>query len=172
MFQFPDIYHFPPFFTLQPVEQTRRKQLTQWADVILSYTFHHGSHQISISSPVWENKEISRKLAPDDAQKVLADMVEKGFAIWQSSDLKSCVVSGRKSGEWADILYKWSKDVFQTNKICTLYELTTGALAGSDEFKDEPADILLNALKILEKDGKVVIIEADAIDEVGIKFLG
>ena len=33
----PDFYHFPPFFTIQPVLSTREKQLGQWRELILKY---------------------------------------------------------------------------------------------------------------------------------------
>jgi hypothetical protein len=36
-FQLPDLYNFPPFFTIQPVLITREKQLEQWRDLILKY---------------------------------------------------------------------------------------------------------------------------------------
>ena len=35
--QLPDFYHFPPFFTIQPVLSTREKQLGQWRELILKY---------------------------------------------------------------------------------------------------------------------------------------
>eukprot|EP00956_Cyclotella_meneghiniana_P044092 scaffold301725_cov86-Cyclotella_meneghiniana.AAC.4 len=36
-YQYPDVYHFPPFFTIQPVLSTREKQLAQWRELILKY---------------------------------------------------------------------------------------------------------------------------------------
>lgn len=33
----PEFYHFPPFFTLQPVLETRKMQLKLWHDFILKW---------------------------------------------------------------------------------------------------------------------------------------
>jgi hypothetical protein len=37
----PEFYHFPPFFTLQPVLETRKMQMKLWHDFILRW------HQVS-----------------------------------------------------------------------------------------------------------------------------
>ena len=35
--KFPEFYNFPPFFTIQPVLETREKQLALWRQLILDY---------------------------------------------------------------------------------------------------------------------------------------
>lgn len=40
--ELPEFYHFPPFFTLQPVLETRKMQMKLWHDFILRW------HQVSL----------------------------------------------------------------------------------------------------------------------------
>jgi ESCRT-II complex subunit VPS25 len=35
--ELPEFYHFPPFFTLQPVLETRRMQLKLWHDFVIRW---------------------------------------------------------------------------------------------------------------------------------------
>ena len=36
-FTLPDYYNWKPFFTIQPIEATRTKQLKLWCDLIVAY---------------------------------------------------------------------------------------------------------------------------------------
>ena len=50
------VYNFPPFFTLQPNETTRRKQFGLWKDVLIS----NRVFMITKSNPVFHNLKINR----------------------------------------------------------------------------------------------------------------
>lgn len=45
----PEFYHFPPFFTLQPVLETRKMQMKLWHDFILRW--HQVSFRDTMSMP-------------------------------------------------------------------------------------------------------------------------
>jgi len=57
------------------------------------------------------------------------------------------------------------------NTICTFYEIQEGDASEGQEFHQLDTAILLKALKILEKSGKVQLFEGDSISEMGVKFI-
>jgi ESCRT-II complex subunit VPS25 len=61
-FSFPEIYSFPPFFTLQPVPATLEKQLLMWCELVLAYCAHHKINALDVkaaeSSPLFCNKSL------------------------------------------------------------------------------------------------------------------
>ena len=56
----------------------RSKQLNAWRSLVLDYCQFHGitafHTQDLTSSPLFNNKDIKRKLAPEDVQTVLEDL--------------------------------------------------------------------------------------------------
>ena len=84
-YQYPEFYSFPPFFTIQPVLETREKQMGLWRELILSY---HTSLKIKTlvvhDCPLWKNKSISRELDRDAIKSVMDDFVKR----WEGSRFK------------------------------------------------------------------------------------
>jgi ESCRT-II complex subunit VPS25 len=66
-FEWPEFYSFPPFFTLQPVEETRKKQLDMWVDLVVRWCKVVGLSEIHVSSAdkleLFSNKAIGRALS-------------------------------------------------------------------------------------------------------------
>ena len=62
-FQWPWQYDFPPFFTIQPNTDTRRKQLDAWCDLVLAYHRTTKSYLLDVnealSSPLFYNSKIN-----------------------------------------------------------------------------------------------------------------
>ena len=62
-FQWPWQYEFPPFFTVQPNTDTRRKQLDAWCDLVLAYHRVTKSYLLDVnealSSPLFFNSKIN-----------------------------------------------------------------------------------------------------------------
>ncbi|KAI0391934.1 ESCRT-II complex, vps25 subunit [Xylariaceae sp. FL0594] len=83
-FQFPREHHFPPFFTRQPNQSTRRSQLIKWTTLILSYCSFHRITKLSLSSPAAEalfaNKRIDRRLSLADVREIIDFMRRDGRA--------------------------------------------------------------------------------------------
>ena len=66
-FEWPWQYSFPPFFTLQPNEETRNRQVGAWADLICKYCAHKHMEVLVIaeaasSLPLFNNTELKRTL--------------------------------------------------------------------------------------------------------------
>lgn len=64
-FVFPQLFDFPPLFTLQPVDATRAKQLEQWKQIVIGW--HQAARQTTLvlkEWPHWGNPAISREFIP------------------------------------------------------------------------------------------------------------
>jgi ESCRT-II complex subunit VPS25 len=111
------------------------------------------------------------KLSEDAARYFLDALVKEGFGVWQDETKGVCLVSHKKSTEWAELIYAWAKKTFMINKICTVYELVAGDLTAAEEFHGQDSNIILEAVKSLLAQNKASLILADSADETGVKFL-
>ena len=63
-FSLPEFYHFKPFFTLQPVAETREKQLNCWCSIALNYCAYNNVNTIDPTSfLLFHNDAIGRQLS-------------------------------------------------------------------------------------------------------------
>jgi ESCRT-II complex subunit VPS25 len=170
--KYPEFFSFPPFFTIQPVLETREKQLALWREMILQY---HSFHRIPIlivhDCPLWSNPAIERSLAPSDIQIVMDDFCKSGHGEWQDpSDKTRCRILWRKPEEIASDLYDWATTHGVVGSVCTLYELHSGEDVGGMSFQGLDEELLRRALEILQSQGKCTIFQGETSSEDGIKF--
>ena len=60
-FEFPDFYSYPPYFTLQPVKETREKQLASWRNLVVTYCRANRVFDFDPKTfSLFENKAINR----------------------------------------------------------------------------------------------------------------
>eukprot|EP01135_Chromosphaera_perkinsii_P004550 Nk52_evm20s288 gene=Nk52_evmTU20s288 len=173
-FEWPSMYRFPPFFTIQPNHDTLQKQLEAWRDLVLRYFKHNKLSRLDVaeaaSMPLFHNKEIGRKLNEEGIMTVLDNLAKTGNVEWEGSDKKRCLVYYRGPQEWADIIYEWVFNAGMTNQICTVYELHAGDNTTGEEFHGMDVVVLKKALKVLEKRGKAQVFHGDNEGEEGVKF--
>ena len=184
-FQFPDFYHFPPFFTIQPVLNTREKQFALWRDLILRY---HTEKKLKIMKlydcPLWKNNTIHRQLDENDILFIVEDFVRHGNGEWvnennddnKNNNRKTHIrILWRKPEQLALDIYTWAENngyagSGSTGGICTLYELHSGEDIHGMSFQGADEELLLRALQILQQQGKCTIFQGDTSSEHGIKF--
>lgn len=170
-FAYPWEYNFPPFFTIQPNLETRKAQLESWRSLILDYCQHHNIHQLHLrdclNKPPFHNESINRRLTPESLKIIIDSLVEKKFAEWLNKE--SCLVYSRPPSQWAKIISDYVKEKSIQNTVLTFYEILEGDSTEGREFHRLDETIFLKALKILEKEGKAVIIEMDG--HRGVKFV-
>lgn len=176
-FRFPEVYHFPPFFTLQPVLATRDKQLELWRALIVQYAEQHQIKTLSIhdDTTLWRNAAIQRQLSVDAIQAIGDHVVAQGYGEWlrtEGSESKTTLrVFWRRPEQLADDLYAWAEanGYLGNHTVVTVYELHSGgddsAFPGMDEA------VLRKALAILEQRGQCTVFQGDTSEEDGIKFL-
>jgi ESCRT-II complex subunit VPS25 len=169
----PPFYNFRPFFTIQPVQATREKQLKLWRDLIVSYHVHHKSFRM-VDPPNWplfKNDAIGRKLSTDAVKLVIDSLVEEGVAEWEDEDHPvNLIVMSKSSATLAHELYAWATKESLVGYIVTIYEIHAG-----DDYVDSPFQgmdpvILRKALEVLEAGGKAVVIQGEKPEDDGIKF--
>jgi ESCRT-II complex subunit VPS25 len=164
-FQFPPYASFPPFYTLQPNQQTRARQLELWSSLITSYSTHHRLFRLSLTIPppdLFTNKSLSRSLSPTAIRAVLDWMaqpsnggrIEYLLAAAKGQQSDSCYVWWRSAGEWADLMYAWVEETGQKGGVLTVYELREGE---GREWKEMDEGMLRKVLAVLVKRGRAQV---------------
>lgn len=171
-FTYPEFYSFPPFFTIQPVEATRQKQLALWRELILGYHTQHKLKTLVVHEcPLWKNEAIGRKLPPEGVAAICADFVASGHGEWLDEEKTALRVLWRKPEELATDVYGWATATGNAGGgICTLFELHSGEDVSGTSFEGIDEELLRRALAILEDEGKCQVFQGETSEEDGIKF--
>ncbi|OHT02464.1 Vacuolar protein-sorting-associated protein 25 [Tritrichomonas foetus] len=174
-FSFPDFYDYPPFWTKQPDEETLKKQVELWSNLICAFSKAHNFTEFEIAgaldSPLFSNKKINRQLDRETLLFFLDKMSEKGNAKFTSDARNRVRIYWRSIDEWAKMLYGYS--VKYGTGPYTFHELCE-----SDDTTDQPFHkmnykIMKEAILHLESQGKARFMNPNAktISEHGVKFL-
>jgi ESCRT-II complex subunit VPS25 len=183
-YKFPDFYHFPPFFTLQPSEETRKKQYDLWLQHIVSYLKAHKKSILNIQedakTPLFQNSQIQRGLNTEGIKSIADYLVSQGYALWHINSQMNLnnnptsntilYLSWNSFNDWAAILYRYAQQNSLINTIVTLYELQCGEQSKGTEFYNLNEIILLQAIKVLEAQARAAVVPGENIHETGIKF--
>ncbi|XP_033729052.1 vacuolar protein-sorting-associated protein 25-like [Pecten maximus] len=166
-------YQFPPFFTIQPNLETRKKQIEAWCSFVLSYTRQQKTYSIDVTesqnSPLFNNKAINRKLSMDGILTVLEELRKTGHLEWTDNKTrKQCLVMWRTPEEWGKLIHSWICSRSMNNTVCTLYELTEGEDSEGTDFHGLENWLLIRALKSLENQQLAELMSFDGSD--GVKF--
>uniref|UniRef100_A0A8R7PU49 Vacuolar protein sorting-associated protein 25 n=1 Tax=Triticum urartu TaxID=4572 RepID=A0A8R7PU49_TRIUA len=80
-FKLPHFFNYPPYFTLQPVRETREKQVQLWKELILDYCRSQKMYIISLEEdfPLFSNPKIERSLSYEAKEVFLAALVSEGL---------------------------------------------------------------------------------------------
>jgi len=184
--EWPWQYSFPPFFTLQPNEDTRAKQLDAWCDLVLNYCSHKGIFQIDLTDAqnleLFYNKKIDRKCSLDLITTILTELVKKDRAQWISSDQVSpkkshqqqnhrkCLILWNTLDEWSKLIYEYVDRKSLQGTVCTFYELTEAKEVRNEKFSRIDKVVFRKSLAVLEKQGKAEVFQLDEAEEHGVKF--
>ena len=129
-FEYPIFFSYPPYFTLQPVKETRDRQSKLWGDLILSYCKHQKAFVVDVESDsfdLFSNPSISRKLPVDARRLFLDDLVASGSAEWlDGKNKRQCLILWRRIQEWAAAIYSFVQTFGLGDSVMTLTELSNG----------------------------------------------
>ena len=171
-FQFPQLYNFPPMFTIQPVEQTRQKQLDSWCDIIVKWVKHMNASVIDVNKcEIFENTAINRKLSEKDRVEILNYMVSKGNGDWVDETKSRCLVFWYSLDEWAKLVYDWATTYGQVGNVFTLYDLVEGEETVGSEFHGLDKHVFYRVIAALQKRGMCQVFASSNLEETGVKFL-
>ncbi|XP_055917245.1 vacuolar protein-sorting-associated protein 25 [Eupeodes corollae] len=164
-YELPWEYSFPPFYTLQHHEETKKRQISVWADIVLKYYKSTNNNKLSIStSTLFKNDSIGRKVSDELALQIFESLHKSGFAHPIDKERNEWNLCWYTLDEYADMMYSWASETGHSNTICTLFELSSA----KSEFSEVDEEILIKALRKLEERGKCELINMDGA--YGVKF--
>lgn len=179
--EFPWQHNFPPFFTLQPNEDTKRKQIDAWCSLVIDYCKLKRIYQFDLNemqtSELFLNKKLERKCSLDLICAIVDELVKRNRAEWQFSGIgksskrtNKCFIYWHTLDEWAQKIYDYVIRHSLQNTVCTMYELIDSDEVKKESFYRIDRQIFLKCIKILENLRKAELIHLDDNDEPGIKF--
>ena len=178
--EWPWQYNFPPFFTLQPNEDTKNKQIEAWCDLILSYCKQKRIYQIDLAeaqnTDLFNNKTIDRKCSIELLTIIFDELTKRGRAqsLHKSSPKKQVLTNDQKYLILWNTLEDWSRIIYEhvdknalQGTVCTFYELTEAKEMKNKEFFKIDLLVFRKGLEVLEKQNKAEIFQLDGDSEYG-----
>ncbi|KAE8713754.1 Vacuolar protein sorting-associated protein 25 [Hibiscus syriacus] len=171
-FKLPHFFNYPPYFTLQPVKETREKQIQLWKELILDYCRTQKIFVIKLEEefPLFSNSVIERTLSHEAREAFLSALVAEGRSEWLDKGRRSCLILWHRIQDWADIIVNFVKDNGFEDSVMTVEEIRSGIESRGTELHGIDRTILMRALKLLEQKGKLAIFKGTSTDDEGIKF--
>ncbi|KAL6183718.1 hypothetical protein ACLB2K_045129 [Fragaria x ananassa] len=171
-YKLPQFFNYPPYFTLQPVRDTREKQIQLWKDLILDYCRTQKIFVIALEEdfPLFSNPAIERSLSHEAREVFLSILVSDGRAEWLDKRHRKCLILWHRIQEWANIILNFVKEYGLEDSVMTVEEIRSGIESRGTELHGIDRTILMRALKLLEQKGKLAIFKGTTADDEGVKF--
>ncbi|XP_028227029.1 vacuolar protein sorting-associated protein 25-like isoform X2 [Glycine soja] len=168
-FKLPPFFNYPPYFTLQPVRDTREKQIQLWKDLILDFCKTQKIFVIGLEEefPLFTNHGIERSLTHEAREAFLSALVSEE---WMDKGHRKCLILWYRLQDWADILIQFAKNNGLEDGVVTVEEIRTGTESQGTDLHGIDRTILNRALKLLEQKGKLVVFKGTSTDDEGVKF--
>ena len=104
----PDFWSFKPFFTIQPVLETREKQLLLWKTIIINYCQYNKINHINPTNfPMFKNSLLNRELSNEGIQIVINKLIQSGNAEWEDSTKAWLRIIFKSPEVLAGEIYSW-----------------------------------------------------------------
>eukprot|EP00873_Tetraselmis_striata_P040747 jgi/Tetstr1/461011/TSEL_006161.t1 len=172
--ELPKFWSYPPYFTLQPVAETREKQISLWHNLLLNYCKHHKVYVVPANAaegfPLFENKAIGRRLNQAAIATILGAAVTAGKADWVNSAQQSCIIYWRTLEDWAQLLLSFAQSTGMNDLVMTVDELSSGIETRGTELEGIHKEVLLRAIRRLESQGQARLFKGGEGDDDGVKF--
>lgn len=169
----PEYHAFPPFFTLQPVVETRKMQLRLWRELVLRWHQARGIQNLNLNEwPIFANPVIDRTLSLKARQEVVQGLVASGHAEWKDEFKTAALVMWRSPQEIAVSVLDFVRRNGMAGNVYTVYDLNSGdEITASADFHGTDPTIFRRALEILEQQGKAALFKGASSEEDGVKFV-
>ncbi|KAJ6817916.1 vacuolar protein sorting-associated protein 25 [Iris pallida] len=171
-FKLPNFFNYPPYFTLQPVRETREKQVQLWKELILDYCRSQKIFVIGLEEEfaLFSNKEIERSLSHEARDVFLSALVNEGRAEWMDKNHRKCLILWHRIQDWADHIINFVKENGFEDSVMTVEDIRSGIESRGTELEGIDRGVLMRALKLLEQKGKAAIFKGSSTDDEGVKF--
>ena len=172
-YAYPDFYAYPPYFTLQPVKETREKQMSCWRDLVVSFTRANRDFEFETKTfELFENKSINRSLNESARKAIVDDLCAHGLGeTCEGSGGGTVRVLWRSLQEWQSCVLDWAHRTGRRGDVLTVEELCDSSEVAGEEFRGMPPSMMERILRTLEKQKKVMIFQGTDQDDLGVKFL-
>ncbi|XP_074382516.1 vacuolar protein sorting-associated protein 25 [Apium graveolens] len=171
-FKLPQFFNYPPYFTLQPVKDTREKQIQLWKELILDYCRTQKIFVVELEKdlPLFTNPTIERSLTHEAKDAFLSALVSDGRAEWMDKSHRKCLILWHRIQDWAELILRYVRDNGLEDSVMTLEEICLGTESRGTELHGMDRTVLMRALKLLEHKGKLAIFKGTSTDDEGVKF--
>lgn len=169
----PNIHSFPPFYTLQPNEETQIAQLDQWAQILLKWAEFNKVWSIdqngtpidsdSTTSTIFTNDDIDRKCSQELISKVFKQVIKSGNGIVDSDN--NLLILPKSIQFYSNELKSKLESNGLTNVMLTIYEL-------QQDYTNLPMSHLKLILDNLQDSGFIKIVRDDDDGEGSNEVLG
>ncbi|KAI4328018.1 hypothetical protein L6164_020415 [Bauhinia variegata] len=150
---------------LQPVRDTREKQVQLWKGLILDYCRTQKIFIIGLEEefPLFSNPAIERSLSHEAREAFLSALVSEWRAQWIDKGHRKCLILWHRIQDWADIILNYVKDNGLEDGVVTIEEIRSGTESQGTELRGIDRTVLNCALKLLEQKGKLVIFKGTSV---------
>ncbi|XP_073051935.1 vacuolar protein sorting-associated protein 25-like isoform X2 [Primulina eburnea] len=135
-FKLPNFFNYPPYFTLQPVRETRDKQIQLWKELILDFCRTQKIFSIGLEEdfPLFSNPGIERSLSHEAKEAFLSALVSEGRAEWLDKGNRKCLILWHRIQDWADLILRFVKDNGFEDSVMTVEEIRSGVESTRDRY--------------------------------------
>ncbi|XP_017698595.2 vacuolar protein sorting-associated protein 25-like [Phoenix dactylifera] len=171
-FKVPHFFNYPPYYTLQPVKETREKQVQLWKELILDYCRNQKIFVIGLEEdyPLFSNPVIERSLSHEARKVFLNALVAEGHAEWMDKSHKKCLILWLRIQDWAAYILNFVKENGFEDSVMTVEDIRSGIETRGTELAGIDRGVLMRALRLLEQKGKAAIFKGTSADDEGVKF--
>jgi len=159
------ILNFPPLYTLQPNQTSRRKQLGFWRDILI----YRNVFIFSVHAEIFKNPAISRTLDPKAVCELCNFLISENLGEWTTINEKFLFYRSPLV-VWGEKLVYWINESGRANTVETLYSLGH-EWHPQDDSITLPIELVYRICKHLEKQNKCEVLGTEtAFELVGVKF--
>lgn len=146
-----------------------------WCDLILEYCRFHKIHEMDVEealseSPLFNNKQINRKLSAEALKLIMKELIASGNAKWLTKDEKTVRIVWRTNEQWGNMIYNYITEKSMFNIVCSIYELREQDTVQEQEFYMLDLTVFMAALDTLQKRGLCKVFEGSTEDSTSVKF--
>lgn len=146
-----------------------------WCDLILEYCRFHKIHELDVEealseSPLFNNKQINRKLSAEALKLIMKELIASGNAKWLTKDEKTVRIVWRTNEQWGNMIYNYITEKSMFNIVCSIYELREQDTVQEQEFYMLDLTVFMAALDTLQKRGLCKVFEGSTEDSTSVKF--
>lgn len=172
-----EMWHFPPFFTLQQkIEQADvcTEQLKQWDSLLMKWCYEMKSREIPkdnyLEKAVFRNTKINRKVSEELFREIIDWFRRKGRLV--EANRSYYLLSAPEDTIPNSIVQLLKSNNFTVGCIVTVFDLKKAMDTDESNLFALPDPVLKKALDALQKSGNVALhLDGTFGDETGIKIL-